>query len=101
MIRICPFDSTCDYLQAPSPCSEYRVDHYTLVFVEEANSFGMEPFHVLNVSRFVDGDGPVSLMVNSSDGLLPDRQYNTTITAFNQAGSSESNLIVCKYYIIL
>ena len=73
--------------------------YYTLEFVEEANFLGMEPFHAFNVSRSVHNNSnrSVSLVVSSRDGLLPGRQYNATISAFNAAGSSQSSLTVCEY----
>lgn len=89
----------CDvYVQNLSPCPEYSVDSYVVMFSEVANDFQLEVAPVFNVSVSQPGNMElnISRTVTSADSLLLGRQYNVTIIASNSAGTSSSVRAICE-----
>ena len=72
-------------LQDLSPCEEFRVQTYTLMFAEVANSMGEDLSTPFSISHVSDFGSPVAIM---ADNLLLGRQYDVTLFAVSVAGSS-------------
>lgn len=79
-------------IQDISPCVNYSVENYHLMFSEVSGS-GTSMF---DKSAHQDSTGRVSVEVASDDGLRMGSQYNVTIRAANTAGSSVSTITLCK-----
>ncbi len=97
MCHVIPILVSCD-LQDPSPCAEFSVEEYVLIFTEVTNSEDI--ISAFNTSHLASNEGRVSLNITSGDGLQQGKIYNITMETTNSAGSSLSFLVLCEsiYY---
>ena len=85
-------------MQDPSPCLEYRVLEYTLALSEVMNSDGVnvsDPFMPSPVNYKGQGS-EITIAVNTSSGLLPDRLYSVNLVARSLVNSVTTTVSICK-----
>ena len=86
------------YTQDPSPCLEYRVLEYTLALSEVMNSDGVsvrDPIMLAPIN-FKSQGSEVTIAVNTSTGLLPDRLYSVDLVARSLVNSVTTSVSICK-----